>query len=114
MLAEVDYSAARFWWDVMQTVGMMALFVWTVLENKRKRNTAGLGELQNDMSELDRRMQRLEDTQAQLPTHHDLTDVKNQMSGLKEKIEAQNGLLQTIHQFLLNDTRNSRPSGGNG
>ncbi|WP_330925261.1 DUF2730 family protein [Candidatus Sororendozoicomonas aggregata] len=102
---EMDYSAARFWWDVLQTVAMIVLFAWTWLENKRKSNTEGLNQLNGSMTTLASRVQRLEDTQALLPTHDEMTAVKNQVAALNEKIEAQNSLLNTIHQFLLNDTR---------
>lgn len=102
-MTEVDYTAARFWWDVAQSLAVVGLFIWTLLDRKRQRNSEDIQALGSRAEQLDRRVQRLEDTQAMLPTHHDLTAVRNQVAGLHEKIEAQSHLLQTIHQFLLTE-----------
>ncbi|OED43600.1 hypothetical protein ACH42_09825 [Endozoicomonas sp. (ex Bugula neritina AB1)] len=101
-MPELDYGAARFWWDVIQTLAVFALFVWTLIDRKRQHNSEGIDELKASQKKLDRRVQRLEDTQAQLPTHHDLTAIKVQVVSLATKIEGMDNKLETIHQFLLN------------
>ncbi|MCW7552575.1 DUF2730 domain-containing protein [Endozoicomonas gorgoniicola] len=105
MPVEMDYGAARFWWDVVQSLALLALFIWTALDKRRQKNTQGIDAVRESQKKQDRRIQRLEDNQERLATHEDLSDIKSDLSGLQEKITAQNNLLQTIHQFLLTNKK---------
>ena len=105
MPVEMDYGAARFWWDVIQSLALLALFIWTAVDKRRQKNTEGIDGVKEAQKKHDRRIQKLENSQNLLATHDDLSDLKSDLSGLKEKITAQNNLLQTIHRFLLTNKK---------
>ena len=101
---DLNYSAMRFYWDVLQSLLLAALFVWTLIDKKRQQNSQGISDLEKRMTDINRRVQKLEDTQALLPTHQDLTKIQVQVAGLTKQIEGVDTKLETIHQFLLNNS----------
>ena len=98
---ELNYSALRLLWDVIQSGGLLALFIWTAIDRKRQSNSEGIEQLKDEQQAIDRRVQKLEDNLQQLPTHHDLNAIKIQMASLTTQIQGMDHKLETIHQFLL-------------
>ncbi|WP_299734023.1 DUF2730 family protein [uncultured Endozoicomonas sp.] len=101
----VNYSALRLAWDIAQSVAVLGLFIWTVIDRKRQKNTDGIDEVKKEQQEIDRRVQKLEDNLEHLPTHHDLNAIKVQMASLTTQIQGMDHKLETIHQFLLSNNR---------
>lgn len=99
----VNYSALRLVWDIGQSAAVLALFIWTVIDRKRQSNTEGIDQLKEDQQKIDRRVQKLEDNFANMPTHHDLTAMKVSMASLTTQIQGMDNKLETIHQFLLSN-----------
>ena len=102
---ELNYSALRLLWDILQSIGVLVVIVWNIIDRRRRQNSEGIDQVKEDFKGLNSRVQKLETNQKQLPNHKDLSEVKTEMAGLKEKIDAQNNLLQTIHQFLLTNKK---------
>ena len=101
MPEDMNYPALRFYWDILQSLALVVLFVWTAIDKKRQSNSAGIKDLKEEQNDLGQRVQRLEDHQSKMPTHKDMAQVKEQVARLSADIKAQNNLLQTIHRYLL-------------
>jgi hypothetical protein len=98
MLGDVDWSAMKFGLDLISTLAVFLLFVWTVLKRKQKDNS-------DDIKELDLRVQKLETNQALLATHEDVTKIKSQLAALDQKLVAVDNLLQILHRHLLSHSK---------
>ena len=105
MFENVEWTAFKFWLDLVSTVAVFVFFIWTAIKQKQKDNGQDIKQLREDQQTLSSRVQKLENTQELSPTHDDLSAVEIEMNGLKEQLKAQNNLLHTIHEFLLNDKR---------
>lgn len=114
----MDYGALRFWFDVVQVVGTIAIGVYVWLANRQRVTTQSIRQLEHDVDErLDdhgTRLSRLEEEVRHLPTHNDIGGVFkriDQIHGdLKELTGAMSGLrraVDLINDHLLNRRRDS-------
>ncbi len=104
---EINFTAARLAWDILQSLCLLGLFIWTVIDRRRAANSTGISQMVRDMHRLERRVQKLEDALANLPTHHDLNTIKVEMARLTTQIKGLDHKLEVIHQYILN--REGRP-----
>lgn len=105
---DINYSALRLAWDIAQSAGVLALFIWTAIDRKRQKNTDGIDEVKEEQQKIDRRVQKLEDALDRLPTHDEITAIKVQMASLTTQIQGMDHKLETIHQFLLSTNNRNR------
>jgi len=108
----MDYSAAKFWFDVIQTVliGVIGLQNWfgkrhaaTEVDIKALRYDID-GKLNAQAERLTRVEQDLEhvpDKQDFIRVHERLDKMTGDLSGLKGEFHAGNELLKTIHRYLM-------------
>lgn len=101
----IDYSAAKFYLQLLQLAGLVALGIYTHLTQRGKANT-------DSITLLERRVDVLENQLAQAPTHRDLailhkrvTNAAETMERLAGEFQAANRQLGLIHEHLLNDKR---------
>lgn len=111
-MTEIDYTAWRFWWDVVITLmlGVNVIYTWVV--NRSKANASAIKSVDNRVSKLDSRVGRLESDIHHLPSHDDLgaihekvNDVAKGMEGLRGELSAINRTLGLINEHLLNGGR---------
>ncbi len=122
----IDYTAMRFWFDVAQLTGTLAigLYVWwdrrkknndkrfSDLEKKVVEHSASLGDMiaasEKKETDCDRRLQRitqLERDVHHLPSREELSDLSNKIGSLTEKLGTLDGRLTGINRAvdLLNE-----------
>ncbi|MDR5857937.1 DUF2730 family protein [Halomonas eurihalina] len=107
-----DYSQGKFWIDLLQLVGLVALGIYTHITHRSKANSQAIEEVRNHVISIERRVDVLENRQAQAPTHGDLailhkrvTNATETMERLAGEFQATNRQLGLIHEHLLNDKR---------
>lgn len=109
----MDYTAMRFWFDVLQVLGYLALGTYVWLSNRNRVTNARISKLEDDMdSRLDvhaDRLTRLEVHAGAAPTHGDLNrlhkrlDIINgELKSLAGESAAARRTLDLIHDYLLN------------
>lgn len=109
----LDYTALRFWFDVLQLAGYVALGIYVWLSSRNRVTNARIGELEVDVdARLDRhgdRLTRLEVHAGAAPTHDDLKrlhqrlDIMNgELQGMRGEFAAAGRTLNLIHEYLLN------------
>lgn len=91
----INWSAMKFGLDLVSTVAVFLLFIWTMIKRRQDGNSV-------DIKELDKRVQKLENSQALLATHEDVSRIKSEISRLREKTESMNHILSLLHDHLLN------------
>lgn len=118
-----DYSQGKFWLDLLQLAGLVLLGLYTHITQRSKANAQAISSLDQEAQErletvrehvtsIERRVDVLENRQAQAPTHGDLailhkrvTNATETMERLAGEFQATNRQLGLIHEHLLNDKR---------
>lgn len=108
----MDYSAAKFWFDVIQTVliGVIGLQNW--LGKRQAVTEATIDRLENDLdSKLDaqsERLTRVEQDLHHVPDHNDfkrvhqrLDNVNGELKELKGEFHSVRRTLEMIHNYLM-------------
>ena len=98
---EINPQWAKFWLDFISTMAVFALFLYTWIDKKRKNNSQDIDQLQEKQTDLDSRVQKLENTQSLMATHEDVSAIKVQLEGLNQKISAVDHILKILHQHML-------------
>lgn len=112
-MEELDYTAWRFWWDVVQTLILAAIGVYTWLSNRTRVNASRIQSLEHDIDQrLDTqgdRLTRVEEAIRHGPSHEDLKrihqrmdETNNAVGELVGELKAIRPTLQLIHEYLLN------------
>lgn len=110
---EIDYTAWKFWLDVLQVVFTAAIGIYVWVSNRTAVNTKRIAKLEGDLDErLDEqevRLTRVEEALRHAPTHEDLKriharidDVASGVSLVSGKIGETTRTLTLIHEHLLN------------
>lgn len=125
-LAEIDYSGARFWMDILQLIGFAALALYTHITSRSKANRAAINALREDIEkDVDAAVERvirgerhldvLESRMNNAPTHADLGRVYarlNTVAAHMERLSGQMGAvahqLQLVNEYLLNNRGGSQ------
>ena len=90
----LNYSALRFWLDVVQWAATGMIAAWLMTTRGRKDNTEAI-------TKLEKRIAKLETIQSQMPTHKDVLRIREEVSGLRSEIKSSKHLLEVVHQHLL-------------
>lgn len=105
----IDYDAARFWWEVAMTLGMIFNIAYQYVTSKSKANRSAIDRVDNRVSELTDRVRTLEGDVRHLPDHDDLGAihekvnlVANGMEAIRGELAAVNRTMQLINEHLLN------------
>ncbi|KEQ19182.1 DUF2730 family protein [Endozoicomonas numazuensis] len=117
MLDGIDWSAMKFGLDLISTLGVFLLFIWALIKRKQKDNSDDIKALKEQNKKMDRRVQRLEDAQANLDSnqkkleamqsqlHKDLVAIKVDVGGLTKQVGGVERKVDLIHEFLLNSKK---------
>ncbi|WP_275100133.1 DUF2730 family protein [Sedimenticola hydrogenitrophicus] len=106
---EVDYGAARFWFDVAHLGGLFGLGVYTWIVNRTKANRGAIDRVDSRVSAIDLRLSQLETDVRHLPDHDDLGEIHekvNTIAGSMKKIEGHLDSLNGNFALLFQDRLN--------
>jgi hypothetical protein len=109
----MDYSAAKFWFDVVQTVLIAVIGLQNWFGKRHAATEADIKALKNDIdSKLNAQAERLTRVEQDLEhvpgkedffrVHERLDRVCADLAELTGEFHAGNSLLKTIHQYLMN------------
>lgn len=105
----LDYDAARFWWEVAMTLGLLANFVYQVIVARSKANKEAIAAVAETVDDIDTRVTTLESEVRHLPDHEDLSEIHekvnaiaNGMGVIQGELAALNRTLGLINDHLLN------------
>ena len=119
MLDQIDYSAARFWFDVAHWAALIALGVWGYLRTKDKDNAEAVQKLAHELSTFihatnqanegqNTRLTMLEAAVEHMPNDEEIGRIREDVASTKTRVEAQSEQLrrierqtEMIHRHLL-------------
>lgn len=112
----MDYSQARFWFDILQTIGVLVLAVYTWLTNRHKANRdaitqvdknhkAAIEDIHGHLHEINRKVDLQERDIRHLPNHEDISRLHEKVNKVGESIKEVQGELKNINRTmaLVND-----------
>ncbi|WP_310614040.1 DUF2730 family protein [Limnohabitans sp.] len=116
---DIDYTAAKFWLDVAQWIGMGLITVWVFLRTKDKDNDQAVQGVNTKLTDFiatsntqacatNERLTRLEERISHMPTNDELSDLEGKVESLRASVEGMSELLRRvehqtniIHEHLL-------------
>jgi hypothetical protein len=106
---EIDYGAARFWFDVAHLVGLLGLGVYTWIVNRTKANRGAIDRVDSRVTAIDLRLSQLESDVRHLPDDDDLGEIHEKvntiasnMAEIKGQLIALNGNFAMLFEDRLN------------
>lgn len=105
----LDYDAARFWWEVGMTLGLLVNVAYQYVLAKGKANKEAIDAIAETVDDIDTRVTTLESEVRHLPDHEDLSEIHekvnaiaNGMGVIQGELAALNRTLGLINDHLLN------------
>lgn len=108
---ELDYTALRFWFGVLQFAGTIAVGVYAWWATSAKKTTKAIQEVREDnqadiealghkVTSNERRIDRLENNVDNMPDHADMDGVKSELSGLRSDVSKMLGTMQGLNRAV--------------
>lgn len=101
----VDYTAWRFWWEVLITVANFGIWIFVWLDRRRRARSEEVADLRDRVSDLEKDMQHA-------PSHADIQQVTSELSrtnaSLQQLIGSFNGVqraVDLINRHLISQSR---------
>lgn len=101
----MDYEAAKFWFDILQTIVMGAISIWVYVANRRAAHKT---EVNERLQEIGDRMTVAEQKIVHAPDDTDLeriydrmNQVSGEVKGLVGEFQAVRRTLELMHQHML-------------
>ncbi|WP_191905940.1 DUF2730 family protein [Nitrincola iocasae] len=99
---EIDYSAWRFWFSVLQWIITLGVALYVAVDRVRNDHRTVISETKKDIDGISKRVTRVEEALAHMPTHEDVSQLRSEMSAVKAQMETATMTLRRIEDYLLN------------
>ena len=110
---DIDYKAAGFWFQLIQALITVAVFLYVWVTNRHKANASSIEsmrtELSTELNEMDDRLIRVEKDVQHLPTHEDMArlhsrvnETAQRLTSMEGELKQINNTMQLMHKHLLN------------
>lgn len=106
---DIDYKAAAFWFQFLQALITVAVFLYVWVTNRHKANASSIDELSTELNEMDDRLIRIEKDVQHMPTHEDMAKIHSRVNETAQRLTSMEGELkqinntmQLMHKHLLN------------
>jgi hypothetical protein len=112
MLENVDYREVRFWFDVLQTLGLFIVTFYIWLTNRHKANSGAIRKLDNEIRTkinaiedsliaMDKDIEHLPKNTDVARIHQRIDDVAQGLTRMQGSQDAGNRTLALIQQHLI-------------
>lgn len=105
---DIDFTAAKFWFDVAQGFFTLAVAVYVWLANRRKANQAEIDNVNMRVRHAEDRVLKLEAIKAYLPSNEEIGQIHSRvdqvgqgLKGMEGELKQINNTMQLIQQHLL-------------
>lgn len=100
----MDYSAAKFWFDVAQTVFLLLLGILQFLYHRQAATVSGLNRVDEHLNKQialqGSRLTRVEETIKSFPTHNDLGKIYDKLNELNGSFNKLSGEFSQVSHAL--------------
>lgn len=105
----LDYDAARFWWEVVMTAGLLLNFAYQYITAKSKASKEAIDHVALTVIDIDKRLTTVESEVEHLPNHEDLGEIHEKVNTIANsmgKIEGELTALNRNFRLLFEDRLN--------
>jgi len=124
MIDGIDYAVWRFWFDVLQTIALTVLAVYTWLVNRTKANRTAIGQVDQRLTQelggihhrlgqvsdrvttVERDIRHLPDQQAIGSLHEKVNAIASSVGHMEGELSGLQNSVTLIHEHLLRGGRN--------
>lgn len=110
MTPKFDYSAWQFWFNVFQGSVTVLLAVYVLVTNRRAAKKKDMADISDTVSCIGHRVTALETEQKNNPSHRDIGDIYDRISGVEKQVNTMAGEMKgiktsvgRIEVYLLNN-----------
>jgi len=96
----IDYSQLRFFLDLAVLIGVVLNTVYTWLVNRSKATRAAIDRVDGHLSEVTRRVDRLENRADAAPSHDDLAVLHERITDLSGAVRELTGVMQQLRRAM--------------
>jgi len=100
MQNELDYSAMRFWWDIMQSVFILGMGVYVWMKSRSQVNTTRIEKVEETLIEHDRRIIKAVSHDDLEVIYTRLNSISRDLSKMEGEFKSHNRLLHSMNDFL--------------
>lgn len=114
-MENIDWTAARFFFDVAQVAFMcgVALYVWWT--NKHRATSTALKAVNSRMDKIDRHITQVENTVSSRPGYGEIDKLRSEMAEMNRgmaqvsaQLQSTTALLNRLHDYMLQEKGNGR------
>lgn len=102
-MAELDYDALKFWLDLTQWLLIVAMLIYGWIDHGRSANRRDITTIGRRQQDIDSRLNLFEEQLKHVPTHDDITRLREEVSGVRAKLDRVTTTLDRIHDYLMNN-----------
>lgn len=99
-MPDMDYSAARFWWDIIQTIAIIFAALYTYLRNRSTVNREYIQELKDEITVHSEKIALLKKELELQPSRQDLEMIYSKVNRVSEGLHNLEGKLDGINRSL--------------
>lgn len=97
----VNWDAAKVLLDLLQWVVMLAIGIKVWISNGQNQNKKAISDINQQQQDLDKRVLAVEEHLRHAPTHEDISEVREEMSGIKANLHQNTEMLRRVHDYLM-------------
>ena len=97
---KTDYSAWQFWFSVIQGSVTLILAVCMFVSNRRAAKKKDMEDINESVSCIGHRVTKLETEQKNSPSHRDLGDIYDRISGVESQVNTLAGEMKGINSSV--------------
>lgn len=108
-MGDIDYTAARFWWEVFISALLLGNLLYTWVVNRTRVNKAAIDRVDGRVAGLETRLTQMESDVRHLPDHDDMGHIHEKINGvdlamrrIEGELAALNRTMSLINEHLLN------------
>lgn len=109
----IDWTAAKFLFDVLQALFMAGLGFYVWWANKHRATGKAIAEVNGRIDDLDKHVSRIEQTLDNRPGYSEIEQLRTEMAtmnrGVAElaaQMQSTTSLLNRVHEYLLTEKGN--------
>lgn len=96
----MDYQSWRIGYDAVVMITVVANFAYTWIANRHKANRAAIDRVDEHLTEVVRRVDRLESRADSAPTHEDLSVLHERVTDLAGAVRELTGVMGAVRRSI--------------
>ncbi|MCE8004237.1 DUF2730 family protein [Billgrantia ethanolica] len=114
-MEQIDWTAARFFFDLVQVAFMLLVSVYVWWTNKHRATSSALRAVNTRMDKIDRHITQVENRVSSRPGYGEIDKLRSElaetnrgMAQVSAQLQSTTALLNRLHEYMLQEKGNGR------